>query len=129
MTSGSAPMAKAKKTPRPSTSPSSGGELWHEHPWDIRDDVVLVRVRVTPRGGKNAVEGCDILADGSQVVKVRTSAAPQDGEANESVRKTLARALDLPASSISLESGATSRIKVFCVKRTDAGLDEKLLAL
>ena len=70
-------------------------------------------MRVTPRGGRDALNGVETLADGSAVLKLRVRAAPEDGAANEAVRRLLARTLGLPASAVSLRSGATSRIKTF----------------
>jgi uncharacterized protein YggU (UPF0235/DUF167 family) len=72
-----------------------------------------VRVRVTPRGGRDAIEGIDIMSDGQRVLKVRVRAVPEDGAANEAVRRLLAKALRLPASAIRLEAGATARLKTF----------------
>lgn len=67
-----------------------------------------ISIRVTPRGGKDAIDG---YVDG--VLRVRVSAAPADGAANESVTKLLAKALGVPARDLTLVSGATSRQKVF----------------
>jgi uncharacterized protein (TIGR00251 family) len=66
-------------------------------------------VRVTPRSGRDAVEGFD--AGGT--LRVRVTAAPADGAANAAVAKLLARALDVPGRDILLVSGATARQKVF----------------
>ena len=75
-------------------------------PWRIRPGGLELRVRVTPRGGRDAIDGVEALADGRPVLKVRVRAAPADGAANEGVRRLLAGALGLPASAVSLESGA-----------------------
>jgi uncharacterized protein YggU (UPF0235/DUF167 family) len=40
-------------------------------------------------------------------------AAPEDGAANEAVRRVLAKAVGLPASAVSLVAGATARVKTF----------------
>lgn len=68
-----------------------------------------LNVRVTPRGGRDAVEGFDM--DG--VLQVRVAAAPVDGEANEAVRRLLAKALGIPPRDVVLASGAASRRKFF----------------
>ena len=77
---------------------------------------------MTPRGGRDAVDGVETLSDGRPVLKVRVRAAPTDGAANEGVRRLLARVLELPASAVTLEAGATARLKTFLV----AGEPEKL---
>jgi hypothetical protein len=66
-----------------------------------------VTVRVTPRSGRTAVEA----TAGGVVVRVR--AAPEGGRATEEARQALAEALGVPASGVSLRSGARSRTKVF----------------
>ena len=96
-------------------------------PWRIRPDGLELCVRVTPRGGRDAVDGVEVLSDGRAVLKVRVRAAPADGAANEGVRRLLAGLLGLlglPASAVSLESGATARLKTFSI----AGAAEPLAA-
>ena len=72
-----------------------------------------IRVRVTPRGGRDAVDGVETLSDGRQVVKIRVRAAPEDGAANEAVRRLIAATLGMSSNRVSLTSGATARIKTF----------------
>ena len=43
--------------------------------WRAAPDALTMRVRVTPRGGRDAVEGLDKLSDGRAVLKVRVRAA------------------------------------------------------
>jgi uncharacterized protein len=68
-------------------------------------------VRLTPKGGRDAIEGITQLADGQSVLKVRVRAAPSEGEANAAVVAVLARALGVPSGRLNLVSGATARIK------------------
>jgi len=49
-------------------------------------------------------------------IKVWTTAAPTDGQANEAVRRLLAKALGLAPSRLSLVRGDSSRSKVFEVE-------------
>ncbi len=84
-------------------------------PWRSRPDGLEVRVRVTPRGGRDALDGVETLSDGRPVLKVRVRAVPEDGAANEGVRRLLARVLGRPVSAVSLEAGATARLKTFLV--------------
>lgn len=74
-------------------------------------------VRVTPRSSRDGVEGFD----NAGVLKVRVTAPPADGAANEAVARLLASTLKLPARDVLLVSGAASRNKVFDVPLT---LDE-----
>lgn len=68
-------------------------------------------VRVTPGARGESLE----IAGGSLVIRVR--AKPKDGEANEAVLALLARALNVPRSSLALLRGATSREKVVQIAR------------
>ncbi len=70
------------------------------------DDVLAVKV--TPRASKNRVV---VTADG--LVKVYVTAPPVDGEANQAAQELLAKALKLAKSNVILESGQSSRDKVF----------------
>ena len=86
-----------------------------DRPWRPRTDGLEIRVRVTPRGGRDAVDGIEALADGRTVLKVRVRVAPEDGAANEAVRRLLAKTLSLPASAVVLAAGATARVKILAV--------------
>lgn len=98
-------------------------------PWRIRPGGLEVRVRVTPRGGRDAIDGVEALSDGRRVLKVRVRAVPEDGAANEGVRRLLAKALGRPASAVSLEAGATARLKVFLIAGEAEPLAAALAAL
>ena len=80
-------------------------------PWTVLADGVAVAVRVTPRGGRDAIEGTERLADGRAVLKVRVRAAPSDGEANAALRRVIADALDVPPSRVDVIAGPAARIK------------------
>jgi uncharacterized protein YggU (UPF0235/DUF167 family) len=68
-------------------------------------------VRVTPRGGRDAVEGWTRDEAGRPTLKLRVSAAASDGAANASVIALLAKALGRPKSALSLVRGDTARVK------------------
>jgi uncharacterized protein YggU (UPF0235/DUF167 family) len=76
---------------------------------------LLLEVRVTPKGGRDAIDGAAALADGTQVLKVRVRAAASEGEANAAVTRLLAEALRLPASAVTLVAGGHRRIKRFAL--------------
>jgi hypothetical protein len=97
-----------------------------DRPWQARPDGLEIRVRVTPRGGRDALDGVEALADGRTVLKVRVRAAPEDGAANEAVRRLLARALGLPASGVALAAGATARVKTLTARGDAAALAARL---
>ena len=68
-------------------------------------------VRVTPKGGRDAVEGWARDAAGRPLLKVRVAAAASDGAANASVIALLAKALNRPRSALRLVAGQTARLK------------------
>jgi len=69
-------------------------------------------VRVTPRGGRDAVEGWSTDAAGRAVLKLRVAASATDGQANAAVLALLAKTLGLPKSRLALASGHTARVKI-----------------
>ncbi len=80
-------------------------------PWTALADGVLIDVRLTPRGGRDAIEGVERRADGRAVLKARVRAAPHDGEANAALCRLLADALGTAPRQVKLVSGATARVK------------------
>ena len=79
-----------------------------------------LRLRVTPNAGRDAIEGYETLADGTEVLRIRVSAVPDKGKANAAVIALLAKSLRLPKSSITVTAGETARLKTI---RIDADID------
>ena len=98
-------------------------------PWRYSTGGISVALRVTPRGGRDAIDGIETLADGRSVVKVRVRAIAEGGEANRAVIELLAKALGVPKARVRLLSGATSRLKQIAVDGDPAALGEALRAL
>jgi uncharacterized protein (TIGR00251 family) len=80
-------------------------------PWTSTTGGLLLTVRLTPKGGRDALEGIAQLADGRAVLKARVRAAASDGEANNALVQLIARTLAVPPTSVSLVVGETARIK------------------
>ena len=81
-------------------------------PWYSVEPVgLLLSVRLTPKGGRDAIEGLETLADSSQVLKVRVRAAASDGEANKALVRLVADVLDMAPRNVTLVAGATARLK------------------
>ena len=68
-------------------------------------------VRLTPKGGRDAIDGVDCLADGRAVLKARVRAAASDGEANAALVRLLAKSLGVAPRQVSLIAGETARLK------------------
>lgn len=80
-------------------------------PWTRIASGLVLSVRLTPKGGRDAIDGIETLSDGRAVLKARVRAAPSEGEANAALVKLLAHALGVPQRSVVIAGGATSRIK------------------
>ena len=95
-------------------------------PYQIRSDGILLHVRLTPKGGRDAVDGLATLSDGQTVLKVRVRAGPEDGAANAGLIAVLAKFLHIPKSKIRLETGATARLKSLLVTMDLVALQARL---
>ena len=73
-----------------------------------------LRVRVTPRAGRNEIAG---KREG--VLLVRVTAPPEAGKANAATCKVIARALGIPPSRVTVTRGAGSRQKSLRVEGID----------
>lgn len=71
----------------------------------------VLAVRLTPRGGRDAVDGWASDADGRPYLKVRVASPPVDGAANAALLAFLAKTLKIPRSAIRIAAGDTARLK------------------
>ena len=74
-------------------------------------DGLLVFVRLTPRGGRDAIDGPVPLADGPEVLAARVRVPPEDGTANAALIMLIAKTFKVPRSAVALTAGTTSRVK------------------
>jgi uncharacterized protein len=79
-------------------------------PWQPAADGVTLAVRLTPRGGREGLDGVQEI-DGQACLRVRVTAPPVEGAANAALVAWLAKALGLRRSDISLVAGERGRIK------------------
>ena len=79
--------------------------------YTVTAEGLRVTVRLTPKGGRDAIGGVEIQSDGRAVLKVRVQAAPSEGEANAALIRLIAKAVGVPPRDVSLVAGATARIK------------------
>ena len=82
-----------------------------ELPWRARADGVTLVVRLTPKGGRDAIDGVEMMSDGKAVLKARVRAVPEDGKANAALVELIAKALRVPRSAVTVAAGQTSRVK------------------
>lgn len=80
-------------------------------PWQIVGDGALLTVRLTPKGGRDAIDGIEQMADGRSVLKARVRAAASDGEANAALIRLVAKSLAIAPREVNLVAGAAARLK------------------
>jgi uncharacterized protein len=98
-------------------------------PWRYSTQGISVALRVTPRGGRDDIDGVETLANGRAVVKIRVRAVADGGEANRAVTELLAKALGVPKAKVRILSGTTSRLKQIAIEGDPAKLGETLRRL
>lgn len=74
-------------------------------------DGITLEVRLTPRGGRDAIEGVERRADGRVVLKARVRAAPFEGQANDALCRLLAQELGIAPRQVEIAAGEGARIK------------------
>jgi uncharacterized protein YggU (UPF0235/DUF167 family) len=97
-----------------------------QRPWAACADGLLISVRLTPRGGRDQIEGIEVLADGRCVLKARVRAAASEGEANEALMHLLARTAGVAPRAVRLIAGATARLKRLHIDGDSAALGAAL---
>jgi hypothetical protein len=91
-------------------------------PRDKATGAVTLSIRIQPRASKN-----EIVAREGGGFKIRLTAPPVDGAANEALIRFLADALSVPKSQVEIVSGHTSRDKVVRINGTSDAEAERLL--
>jgi uncharacterized protein YggU (UPF0235/DUF167 family) len=95
----------------------------------VAPDGLTVTERLTPRGGRDAIDGIEQRADGQKVLKARVRAAASEGEANAALTRLVAGALGVAPRSVTLASGATARVKRLKIAGDGAALAAALRKL
>jgi len=88
-----------------------------------KDGRIVFNVKVVPGSSKTVIAG---LYNG--MLKVRLSAAPEKGKANQALVELLAERFNIPKNAIVIVSGQTSKVKMISVP-TLAEIKETLLKL
>ncbi|MBN2653665.1 MAG: YggU family protein [Nitrospirae bacterium] len=82
-----------------------------EIPYSRTKDSRLVSVKVVPRSSKKGIAGID-----GDVVKIKVTAPPVDGAANEQVIEIIAEAMNARKSDVDIIRGSASRTKTVRIK-------------
>ncbi len=88
----------------------------------------IIRIRVIPRAKKSEIS--QVLADGT--IKIRLTAPPVEGKANQALVRFLADVFDISPSNIEIISGVKGRKKIVLIeginqKTARAIIDEQIL--
>jgi len=70
-----------------------------------------LRVRLTPSGGADRIDGRAEDADGNVFLKARVRAAPENNEANRALEALIAKAFGVAKGKVRVARGATARLK------------------
>ena len=81
-------------------------------PCRSHDGYVSVTIRLTPNGGRDAIDGIETDAQGERHLKVRVRAVPEKGLANKALVVVVAKAAGVAKSAVALLSGETQRKKI-----------------
>ena len=90
---------------------------------DERDGAVTFLVRVIPRASRNSIEG-----EYQNALKIRLTAPPLDGRANEAVKRMLAETLKVPVSAVRIVAGEKNRTKRVAIEGVSRAAIENLAA-
>lgn len=93
---------------------------------DSDGEGLRIAVRLTPRGGRDALVGLVVEANGRPVLAVRVAAPPIDGAANAALVAFLGKELRLRKADIAIRSGEASRRKIVHLRGDVAELRARL---
>jgi uncharacterized protein (TIGR00251 family) len=83
---------------------------------------IVIAVRLTPRGGRDAVEGVATLADDRDVLLARVRAVAEKGSANTALVALLADIFRRPKTDVRIIAGLNGRLKQVEIAGDSAGL-------
>ncbi len=98
-------------------------------PWQRTATGLRLTVRLTPRGGRDALGGVRRDQAGRAQLLARVSAPPVEGAANAALVRLLAKALNVPKSAVAITSGETARIKTLEIAGDPTILEQALKRL
>lgn len=95
----------------------------------IGDGILRFHLRLTPKGGRDAIDGWTQGADGAVYLKARVATVAEDGKANAALIAVLAKTLGVAKSKVTIASGTTSRLKTIDISGDATKLAAQLEAL
>jgi uncharacterized protein (TIGR00251 family) len=85
--------------------------------YSVETDGCVIKVLVVPRASKN-----EVIGEHNGALKVRVTAPPVDGAANEQLIRVLSKYFDVSKSSVKIVGGSTARLKQIRVGCSEAEL-------
>jgi uncharacterized protein YggU (UPF0235/DUF167 family) len=98
-------------------------------PWQRTATGLRLTVRLTPRGGRDALGGVRLDQAGRAQLLARVAPPPVEGAANAALVRLVAKALSVPKSAVAITSGETARIKTLEITGDPAILEQALKRL
>ncbi|MEK9724185.1 MAG: DUF167 family protein [Rhodospirillaceae bacterium] len=84
-------------------------------PFTRHTDGALVRLRLTPKAGRNALGGIAVDAAGTAMLKALVTAVSEKGKANKALLKLLSKSWGVGMQRLTLIAGAKDRNKTVLV--------------
>ncbi len=98
-------------------------------PWQRTATGLRLTVRLTPRGGRDALGGVRRDQAGRAQLLARVASPPVEGAANAALVRLVAKTLGVAKSAVTLASGQTARIKTLEIAGDPVALERALKAL
>ena len=95
--------------------------------WRPVRDGLIVSFRLTPKSSRDEVGGLVDTADG-KAIAAKVRAVPEKGAANTALERLVADWLDVPKSTVSLDTGGKSRLKSLLVRGDPQALQARVAA-
>ncbi len=97
-------------------------------PWHRTGGSVVLRVRLTPKGGRDAIESLAETPEGP-ALKARVRAVPEDNAANTALTALVAQWLGVPKRDVTLIGGHKSRTKTVAIAGEADDIERRLALL
>ncbi|HEY9078495.1 DUF167 family protein [Magnetovibrio sp.] len=95
---------------------------------DITPQGLRLRIRLTPSGRRDGIDGVMEDADGQRMLKASVTTVPEGGKANQALIKMLAKEWKVAKSAITVVQGQTSRNKVLMISGEAAAMHNIIAA-
>jgi len=95
-------------------------------PWQAQESGLALSLRLTPKAGRDQIDGIGEDPSGKPVLLVRVAAQPLDGAANKALLKFLGKVCGVAKSRLQITSGETSRFKRLMINGDPSALAKTL---